>query len=91
MLAKALAAALLGLPLTVAVIGLITLHWPGRPDIITLPWLLMSFPLWIGIMSLVFAARSGLRAWMWMGGATVLGYGLLYVLKMLGWIIVAAS
>lgn len=91
MLAKALAAALLGLPLTAAVIGLLTLSWLGRPEIITLPWLLMSFPLWVGIMSFCFAARSGLRAWIWMGGATVIGYGLLHGLKTLGWIVVASS
>ncbi|MCF4165266.1 hypothetical protein L2U69_06395 [Zavarzinia compransoris] len=87
---KALAAALLGLPLTVAVIGLLALSWPGRPEIVTLPWLMMAFPLWIGLMSLAFAARSGLRAWLWMGGATVLGYGLLQGLKTLGWIGVGA-
>jgi ABC-type uncharacterized transport system permease subunit len=81
MRAKALAAALLGLPLTTALIGLFILSWPGRAEIVTLPWLLMSFPLWIGLMSLAFAARSGLRAWLWMGGATALGYGLLYGLR----------
>lgn len=89
-MAKALAAALLGLPLTTAVIGLLTLSWPGRPEIITLPWLLLSFPLWIGIMSLCFVARSGARAWMWMGGATVIGYGLLHALKTVGWIAVTS-
>jgi hypothetical protein len=89
MWAKSLAAALLGLPLTTAVIGLLALSWPGRAEVVTLPWLLMAFPLWIGLMSLAFAARSGPRAWMWMGGATVLGYGLLHGLKLLGWLGVA--
>lgn len=91
MWAKALAAALLGLPLTAAVIGLLALSWPGQPERVTLPWLLLAFPLWIGLMSLAFAARSGVRAWLWMGGATVLGYGMLQTLKLLGWIAVASS
>jgi hypothetical protein len=87
---KSLAAALLGLPLTAAFIGLVTLSWPGRSEVVTLPWMLMAFPLWIGIMATVFAARSGLRAWAWMGGLTVLGYALLHGLKWLGWIQVVA-
>lgn len=90
MWAKVLAAILLGLPLSAAVIGLLALAWPGRPEIVTLPWLLMAFPLWVGVMSLAFAARTGLRAWLWMGGATALGYGLLHGLQALGWIGAAA-
>ncbi|UXH76230.1 hypothetical protein [Roseateles amylovorans] len=87
---KSLAAALLGLPLTTAVIGLITLSWPGRPEVITLPWLLLSFPLWILVMSAAFSAQSGRRAWAWMAGLTAGSYGLLHLLKLLGWVQVAA-
>lgn len=85
MWAKSLAAALLGLPLTVGIIGLIVLLWPGELTRITLPWLLMAFPLWIGVMSLAFLSRSGGRAWMWMGGSTLLCFGLIHAIKLLGW------
>lgn len=82
---KSLAAALLGLPLTVGVIGLIALLWPGELEIVTLPWLLVSFPLWIGVMSAAFLFKSGLRAWLWMGGATLLSFGLIHLARLLGW------
>ena len=32
-----------------------------------------------------FACRSGARAWLWLGGATVLAYAALYAAKALGW------
>ncbi|MBD9370635.1 hypothetical protein [Xanthomonas sp. XNM01] len=86
MWARSLAAALLGLPLTVAIIGLLALVWPGDPTRTTLPWLLLSFPLWTAVMSLAFIARSGLRAWLWMGGATLLCFSLIHVVKLLGWV-----
>ncbi|MFT4257402.1 MAG: hypothetical protein QM599_10655 [Pseudoxanthomonas sp.] len=85
MWAKSLAAALLGLPLTVGLIGLVVLLWPGRLEVVTLPWLLMSFPLWVAVMSLAFLAKTGLRAWLWMGGATLLCFGLIHLAKALGW------
>lgn len=90
MWAKSLAAALLGLPLTVGLIGLLALLWPGQQDVVTLPWLLLSFPAWIGVMALAFAFKSGLRAWLWMGGATLLCFALLFAFKALGWIGVGA-
>ncbi|WP_213603091.1 hypothetical protein [Pseudoxanthomonas japonensis] len=85
MWAKSLAAALLGLPLTVGVIGLIVLVWPGELERITLPWLLLAFPLWVGVMSLAFLARSGWRAWAWMGGGTLLCFALIQGAKWMGW------
>ncbi|WP_440224284.1 hypothetical protein ACQQ2N_03465 [Dokdonella sp. MW10] len=85
MWAKSLAAALLGLPLTAGIIGFVVLLGPGRLETITLPWLLMSFPVWIGVMSLAFVFRTGLRAWLWLGGATFACYALIHVCKQLGW------
>jgi hypothetical protein len=82
---KSFAAALLGLPLTVGIIGLLALLGPGDPHRTTLPWLLLSFPVWIGVMSWAFVFRSGLRAWLWMGGATLLCFGLIQLAKLLGW------
>lgn len=85
MWAKSLAAAFLGLPLTVGVIGLIVLLWPGELTRITLPWLLLAFPLWVGVMSLAFLARSGWRAWAWMGGGTLLCFALIHLSRLAGW------
>ncbi|WP_066098625.1 hypothetical protein [Xanthomonas massiliensis] len=85
MWAKSLAAAVLGLPLATLLVGLAALLWPGPLQVNTLPWLLMLFPAWIGTMALAFACRSGLRAWLWLGGATLLCFGLLQLVKALGW------
>ena len=85
---KSTAAVLLGLPLAVIVIGICALlsHDQART---TLPWLLIFFPVWVGAMSLAFVARSGLRAWLWMGGATLLGYAALRLSKAAGLISIA--
>lgn len=85
MTGKWTAAILLGLPLSTGLVGLIALLWPGKLEVHTLPWLLMSFPVWIGVMSAAFACRSGARAWLWLGGATVLVFAALYAAKALGW------
>lgn len=88
--ARSWAAALLGLPLTIGLVGLIALAWPGRQEITALPWMLMVFPVWIGVMSLAFVFSSGRRAWLWLGGATLFCFALLHGLKAIGWIAVAA-
>lgn len=90
MWARWLAAVLLGLPLTVGLIGLVALSWPGDIHVVTLPWLLLAFPVWVGAMSLAFVVKTALRAWLWMGGTTLLCFGLLHLFKMQGWIGVAA-
>jgi hypothetical protein len=85
---KSTAAAFLGLPLAVIVVGICALlsHDPART---TLPWLLMFFPAWIGAMSVAFLFHTGVRAWLWMGGASLSGYALLHWLKAAGLIGVA--
>lgn len=82
---KSLAALLLGLPLSSGLIGLVALLWPGPLEVHTLPLLLVSFPIWIGVMAAAFACRSGARAWLWLGGATLLCFGALQAIKLLGW------
>jgi hypothetical protein len=88
--ARYLAAALLGLPLTVGLIGLAALAWPGNQEITTLPWIMLAFPLWIAAMTLAFMFKTALRAWLWLGGMTALSFALLYGFKALGWIGVQA-
>jgi hypothetical protein len=82
---KSLAALLLGLPLSTGLVGLIALLWPGPLEVHTLALLLWSFPVWIGVMAAAFACRSGTRAWLWLGGATLLCFGVLQACKLLGW------
>ena len=90
MWARYLAAALLGLPLTIGPIGLLALAWPGDPRVTTLPWVMMAFPTWVATMALAFAFRSARRAWLWLGGATAACFFLLHGLRTLGWIGVQA-
>jgi hypothetical protein len=86
MWARYLAAGLLGLPLSVGLIGLVALAWPGDPRITTLPWVMMAFPTWVATMTLAFVFESARRAWLWLGGATLTCFVLLYGLRALGWI-----
>jgi hypothetical protein len=86
---KSTAAALLGLPLSVALVGLAALLG-GDQARTTLPLLLLFFPVWIGVMAAAFLFRSGLRAWLWMGGLTVAGHAALYLLKAAGLLRVGA-
>jgi hypothetical protein len=90
MWARYLAAAVLGLPLSVGLIGLVALAWPGNQEVTTLPGVMMAFPVWIAVMMLAFVFKNALRAWLWLGGATLVCFGLLYGLKLLGWIEVQA-
>ncbi|WP_162604187.1 hypothetical protein [Xanthomonas campestris] len=48
------------------------------------------FPLWIGAMALPFVFRSAARAWLWLGGVTVLCYLALAAIKALGCVEVIA-
>lgn len=78
---KTTAALFCGLPLSVALIGIAALLWPGSGDLWVLPWLLLFFPLWIVAMSISFIFRSGKIAWLIMAGLTLLSHVLLYILK----------
>lgn len=90
MWARYLAAAVLGLPLSVGLIGLAALAWPGDQAVTALPWMMLAFPLWITVMTLAFVFKSAWRAWLWLGGATLASFALLHGLKVLGWIGVQA-
>lgn len=77
---KSTAALFLGLPLAVNVVGICALLSQDQART-TLPWLLMFVLFWIGAMTIAFLFRTGLRAWLWMGGATLLGYAVLHLSK----------
>lgn len=75
------AGVLLGLPLAVAVIGILDWVWPGPWQAVLVPMLVLFFPLWTVLMAAAFAVRSGRRAWTWMGLGNVLAFGVLWTLK----------
>lgn len=86
MWARSLAAGLLGLPLTVGVVGLAALLWPGTLGDHTLFLLVCAFVVWVATLVLPFALRSAGRAWLVMGSGTLLSFGAMHALKALGWI-----
>jgi hypothetical protein len=86
---KSTAAAFLGLPLSVLIVGLAALLSSDQATT-TLPWLMVFFLVWIAVMTCAFLFRTGLRAWLWMGGLTVAGYTALHFLKASGLIRIAA-
>lgn len=86
---KSTAAAFLGLPLAVLLVGAAALLSDAQART-TLPWLLLFFLVWLATMTVAFLFRSGLRAWLWMGGLTVAGYAALYLLKAVGLVRIAA-
>ncbi|MDT4834274.1 hypothetical protein FQZ97_679080 [compost metagenome] len=36
-------------------------------------------PVWLGVLSTVYFFASGMRAWLWLGGACLLLYGALFL------------
>jgi hypothetical protein len=80
-LSKSLAALLLGMPLAVSLVGLLALWGPGALPERTLPALLLFFPVWVACICVPFWFRSGRGAWLWMGGLTVLGFGLIHLAR----------
>lgn len=82
-LSKSLAGALLGFGLAVALAGLFAWAGPGGPDAPNkyqfVMWLVA--PIWLGAASFCFLFRSGLCAWLWLGGANLLAHGGLYACR----------
>ena len=81
---KTCAGVVLGFGLALAVSGLFA--WLG-PDGINAGggknqfnmWLMA--PLWATVLSFVYLFRSSLRAWLWLGAANVLAFGLLWLTR----------
>jgi len=79
---KTLAGALLGLALALGASGVFSqlnaaMPLPVRGQLAM--W--MVPPLWLGALGLVYFFQTGLRAWLWLGGANLLAYGALWSLK----------
>lgn len=81
MLARTFAGAILGFPLSIAIVALAIWLWPGSSEGVVIPLMMLFFPLWIGVMACTFLFRSGLRAWGWLVAANILAFAALLLAK----------
>ena len=83
-LSKTLAGLLLGFTLAIACSGIFarlasTIAVPIRAQLTM--W--MVTPIWLGVLSGCFFFGSGKRAWLWLGAANIVVFGLLTAVRML--------
>lgn len=77
-LAKSLAGSLLGLTLAFALSGLLPVLASGvAPAARAQLMMWLVAPVWLGVLASCFFFRSGLRAWLWLGGANLLAWAAL--------------
>lgn len=79
MIARCLAGALLGFTLAAALPALLLRMLPNG-NAWLIPLLILFFPLWIAFMAGAYAARSGTRAWLTLGGANAVAFPALWLL-----------
>lgn len=80
---KSLAGVILGFTLAMACSGVLARLCDGLPLGVRAQlamWLVV--PVWFATLGLCFLFGSGRRAWLWLGLANVLGYGLLALLRL---------
>jgi hypothetical protein len=85
MWSRASAGLVAGFFLAAALVGLVGWVLPGPWQSTIVPGLVVFFPLWIGAAGVAFGFSSGRRAWGWLGGLALIGFGALWVLRALGW------
>jgi hypothetical protein len=80
---KTLAGVICGFALAIAASGLFACLSPGGLAVQDKPQVAMWLvpPIWIAIMSAAFASRSATSAWLWLGGAAVLAFTCLGVVR----------
>ena len=80
---KTFAGAFLGGTLALALAGLFAWIGPGGIDapekVQFVMW--MMAPVWMAVFSTVYLFRTGLRAILWLGGANLAAYGLLFYVR----------
>ncbi|SFP26968.1 hypothetical protein [Qipengyuania nanhaisediminis] len=86
-LGKASAGVILGFTLALGFTGLFVWLTPdglmaGSGKTQFAMWLVA--PIWCGIASFCFLFRSGIRAWLWLGGANIVVFALLAIAKSVG-------
>ncbi len=84
-LAKTLAGLVLGLVLALLASALLAALLAGLPISERGQLAMWSVPpVWMGVLSGVYFFSSGLRAWLWLGGACLLAYGVLLAVRLAG-------
>lgn len=73
MIARCFAGTLFGFTLAAALPALLMRLLPGGGAWL-IPLLILFFPLWIAFMAGAYAARSGARAWLALGGANAAAF-----------------
>lgn len=80
---KTMAGFVLGYALAVALSGVFALLTPGGlgggGKIQFVMWTIA--PVWATVLGFVYLFRDSVRAWLWLGAATVVAFGLLWALK----------
>ncbi|MBD8897592.1 hypothetical protein [Rhodanobacter sp. DHG33] len=79
MIARCLAGVLLGFTLAAALPALLMRVLPNGSAWL-IPLLILFFPLWTAFMAGSYAARSGTRAWLSLGGANAVAFLALWLL-----------
>lgn len=86
--AKTSAGVILGFGLAVALVGLFAYLGPGGIDPEGpenmgrfAPMGYMIPPIWAAVLGFVFLFRSGLSAWLWLGGANLLAFAALFACR----------
>lgn len=84
MIARCLAGTLLGFPLAALLLALLLHLLPGHGEAFLIPALILFFPLGTAFMAGAYMFRNGLRAWLVMGGANAVVFGVLWLLRLPG-------
>lgn len=79
MIARCLAGAVLGFPLSGMLLALCLFWLPGHGQNWLIPVLLLFFPLWVGVMAGSYMFHSGARAWTVLAGANAAVSALLWL------------
>lgn len=77
-LCKSVAGTVLGLALGLAAGGVLMRHLAGPPAITAQLAMWAVAPVWMGVLSLCFLFRSGLRAWLWLLAANAAAWALVW-------------
>ncbi len=80
---KWLAGALLGLPLAIALCTLGILWLPGGWEGGVVLALMLSFVLWVSIISLTLLCQTSRAAWLWLIGGNLVCYGILWAVRLM--------
>lgn len=75
-----------GFFLSAAIVGLVSWLLPGPWQSTLVPGSLAFFPVWMGVIALAFALRTGVRAWLVYSGAAGAGLLALWLLRYLHWV-----